>query len=108
MERVHDDAAPVRLDRNQIFASVQRQLADTDFAGHAVAHDGMAGKVGVGKLALYGREYLVAVKPHGRGIVMYTLHHAAEIRSIETVEVLTAASSTVKPQSIRVACRGIE
>jgi len=52
----------------------------------AVMRDGMAGKVGVGKLALYGREYLVAVKPHGRGIVMYTLHHAAEIRSIEQVD----------------------
>jgi DNA end-binding protein Ku len=69
----------------------------------AVMRDGMAGKVGVGKLALYGREYLVAVKPHGRGIVMYTLHHAAEIRSINTVEELTAVSSTVKPEEIRLA-----
>src|SRR6188472_4458094 len=51
----------------------------------AVMREGMAGKVGIGKLALYGREYLVAVKPQGRGIVMYTLHHAAEIRSIEQV-----------------------
>ncbi len=30
----------------------------------AVMREGMAGKVGVGKLALYGREYLVAVRPH--------------------------------------------
>src|SRR5216117_2781803 len=29
----------------------------------AVMRDGMKGKVGIGKLALYGREYLVAVKP---------------------------------------------
>ncbi len=46
----------------------------------AVMREGMKGKVGIGKLALYGREYLVAVKPQGRGLVMYTLHHAAEIR----------------------------
>ena len=37
----------------------------------AVVREGMNGKVGVGKLALYGREYLVAVRPHappGRAI----------------------------------------
>jgi len=50
----------------------------------------MKGKVGIGKLALYGREYLVAVKPHERGIVMYTLHHAGEIRRIDTVEEIVA------------------
>ena len=37
----------------------------------AVMREGMKGKVGIGKLALYGREYLVAVRPHRRGIVMY-------------------------------------
>jgi non-homologous end joining protein Ku len=35
----------------------------------AVMREGMMGKVGIGKLALYDREYLVAVKPHERGIV---------------------------------------
>jgi DNA end-binding protein Ku len=69
----------------------------------AVMRDGMAGKVGVGKLALYGREYLVAVKPHGRGIVMYTLHHAAEIRSIDAVEELGAVSANVRPEEIKLA-----
>ena len=45
----------------------------------AVMRDGLQGKVGIGKLALYGREDLVAVRPKERGIVMHTLHHAAEI-----------------------------
>ena len=54
----------------------------------AVMREGMKGKVGVGKLALYGREYLVAVRPHGKGIVMHTLHHAAEIRGMDQVEEL--------------------
>src|SRR3954467_11513639 len=69
----------------------------------AVMRDGMAGKVGVGKLALYGREYLVAVKPQGRGIVMYTLHHAAEIRNIEQVEELNSVPTSVKPEEIKLA-----
>jgi DNA end-binding protein Ku len=69
----------------------------------AVMRDGMAGKVGVGKLALYGREYLVAVRPHGMGIVMHTLHHAAEIRRIEAIEELHAVPAAVKPEEIKLA-----
>src|SRR5213595_4164523 len=69
----------------------------------AVMREGMKGKVGVGKLALYGREYLVAVKPHERGIVMYTLHHAAEIRSIDQVEELNSIPSKVKPEEMKLA-----
>jgi non-homologous end joining protein Ku len=63
----------------------------------AVMREGMTGKVGIGTLALYGREYLVAVRPHERGIVMYTLHHAAEIRSIDTVDELDSVATRVKP-----------
>src|SRR6476661_7760694 len=74
----------------------------------AVMREGMKGKVGVGKLALYGREYLVAVKPHDKGIVMYTLHHAAEIRSIEAVEELRSVTDKVKPEEIRLARQVIE
>jgi DNA end-binding protein Ku len=69
----------------------------------AVMRDGMAGKVGVGKLALYGREYLVAVKPQARGIVMYTLHHAAEIRRIDQIDELGSVPATTKPEEIRLA-----
>jgi len=69
----------------------------------AVMRDGMVGKVGVGKLALYGREYLVAVKPQGRGIVMYTLHHAAEIRSIDQVDELNSVPTSVKPAEMKLA-----
>src|SRR5919204_6466784 len=69
----------------------------------AVMRDGMKGKVGIGKLALYGREYLVAVRPQQRGIVMYTLHHAAEIRSIDEVDELKAVSTSVKPEEMKLA-----
>ena len=42
----------------------------------AVMREGMKGKAGIGKLALYGREYLVAVQAREKGLVMYTLRHA--------------------------------
>jgi DNA end-binding protein Ku len=78
---------------------------DGKMAGEAFAvmRDGMQGKVGVGKLALYGREYLVAVKPQHKGIVMYTLHHAAEIRSIDAIDELATVPETVKPDEIKLA-----
>src|SRR5437016_6934400 len=90
---------PMYVDRAYYLAPDGKMAADA----FAVMRDGMKGKVGIGKLALYGREYLVAVRPQGRGIVMYTLHHAAEIRSIDAVEELNAVSATVKPEEMRLA-----
>ena len=77
---------PMYVDRTYYLAPDGGPAGDA----FAVMRDGMKGKVGVGKLALYGREYLVAVRPHERGIVMHTLHHAAEIRSIDQVEELNS------------------
>src|SRR5437879_3649092 len=87
------------VDRAYYLAPDGKMAADA----FAVMRDGMKGKVGIGKLALYGREYLVAVRPQGRGIVMYTLHHAAEIRSIDTVEELNSVATTVKPEEMKLA-----
>src|SRR5215208_7008156 len=61
---------PMYVDRTYYLAPDGGIAADA----FAVMRDGMQGKVGIGKLALYGREYLVAVRPHERGIVMQTLH----------------------------------
>ena len=74
----------------------------------AVMREGMKGKVGVGKLALYGREYLVAVRPFEKGIVMHTLHHAAEIRGLDQVEELNSVPSKVRPEEIKLAKQVIE
>src|SRR5256886_5960774 len=90
---------PMYVDRTYYLAPDGGMAVDA----FAVMRDGMQGKVGVGKLALYGREYLVAVRPHERGIVMHTLHHAAEIRSIDTVEELSSVPSKVKPEEIKLA-----
>ena len=90
---------PMYVDRAYYLAPDGKMAADA----FAVMREGMKGKVGIGKLALYGREYLVAVRPQERGIVMYTLHHAAEIRSIDTVEELNAVAATVKPEEMKLA-----
>src|ERR671937_1427004 len=90
---------PIYVDRAYYLAP-DGPMASEAFA---VMRDGMKGKVGIGKLALYGREYLVAVRPHERGIVMHTLHHAAEIRSIDAVEELSSVPAKVKPEEIKLA-----
>ncbi len=69
----------------------------------AVMREGMAGKAGIGKVALYGREYLVAIRPQKKGLVMYTLHHDAEIRSIDTIEELNSVPTKVRPEEIKLA-----
>jgi len=74
----------------------------------AVMREGMKGKAGIGKLALYGREYLVAVQPREKGLIMYTMRHANEVRSMDNIEELDSVPSKVKPEEIKLAKQVIE
>jgi DNA end-binding protein Ku len=74
----------------------------------AVMREGMKGKAGIGKLALYGREYLVAVQPKDKGLVMYTMRHAKEVRSMDNIEELDSVPAKVKPEEIKLAKQVIE
>ncbi|HEX6973469.1 MAG TPA: Ku protein, partial [Vicinamibacterales bacterium] len=69
----------------------------------AVMREGMTGKAGIGKLALYGREYLVAVQPRENGLVMYTMRHAREVRSMGAIDELQTVPLKVKPDEIKLA-----
>src|SRR3954467_7015639 len=69
----------------------------------AVIREGMKGKAGIGKVALYGREYLIKVQPRERGLVMYTLRHASEIRSMDAIEELADMPAVVKPEEVKLA-----
>jgi DNA end-binding protein Ku len=51
-------------------------------AAYAILVEAMAGQLGLGTLAIYGREYLVAVSPKAGALLLYTLHHAAEWRPV--------------------------
>ena len=90
---------PIYVDRAYYLAPDGPVASDA----FAVMREGMAGKAGIGKVALYGREYLVAVRPKKKGLVMYTLHHDAEIRSIDEVEELNSVPSKVKPEEMKLA-----
>jgi len=90
---------PIYVDRAYYLAPDGPMAAEA----FAVMRDGMAGKAGIGKVALYGREYLVAVKPQKKGLVMYTLHHDAEVRSIDQIEELSSVPSKVKPDEMKLA-----
>ena len=96
-----DDTAidPIYVDRAYYLAPDGPMAA----SAFAVMRDGMEGKAGIGKVALYGREYLVAIRPQKKGLVMYTLHHDAEIRSIDTIEELGSLPSKVKPEEMKLA-----
>jgi DNA end-binding protein Ku len=101
LEQFTDETAidPMYVDRAYFLAPDGQVAADA----YAVMREGMRGKVGIGKVALYGREYLVAIKPQQHGLVMYTLHHAAEIRTIDQIEDLSTVPRTVKPQELKLA-----
>ena len=90
---------PIYVDRAYYLAPDGPMAAEA----FAVMREGMAGKAGIGKMALYGREYLVAIRPQKKGLVMYTLHHDAEIRSIDQIDELGSLPAKVKPAEMKLA-----
>ena len=101
LEKFTDDTAidPIYLERAYYLAPDGPVARDA----FAVIREGMQGKCGIGKVALYGREYLVKVQPREQGLVMYTLRHAAEIRSMKEIEELNDMPAKVKPDEVKLA-----
>ena len=95
-----DDAIdPIYLERAYYLAP-DGAVAKEAFS---VIREGMRGKAGIGKVALYGREYLIKVQPRERGLVMYTLRHANEIRSMDTIDELADMPESLKPSEVHLA-----
>ena len=101
LEKFTDDVEvdPIYLDKPYYLAP-DGPVAKEAFA---VIREGMKGKAGIGKVALYGREYLIKVQPRERGLVMYTLRHASEIRSMDAIDELADMPETVKPAEVALA-----
>jgi DNA end-binding protein Ku len=101
LEQFTDDAAidPIYLERPYYLAP-DGPVAKEAFS---VIREGMTGKAGIGKVALYGREYLVKVQPRERGLIMYTLRHANEIRSMDAIDELQDMPAKVKPDEVKLA-----
>ena len=101
LEKFTDDADidPIYLERPYYLAP-DGPVAREAFA---VIREGMKGKAGIGKVALYGREYLIKVQPREKGLIMYTLRHASEIRSMDAIDELADVPTEVKPQEVALA-----
>ena len=69
----------------------------------AVLREALRGKAGIGKLALYGREYLVAVQPRERGLMMFTLRQASEIRRMSAIDELDQVPDEVSDAEVTLA-----
>lgn len=69
----------------------------------AVLREALQGKAGIGKLALLGREYLVAVQPRDRGLVMFTLRAAAEVRRMSAIDELEDLPEQVDDAEVQLA-----
>lgn len=95
---------PMYVDKTYYLAPEGPMAADA----YSVMREGMQGKAGIGKVAIHGREYLVAVKPHKQGLVMYTLHHAAEMRTIDQIDELREVRGKVNPAEMKLAKQVIE
>src|SRR5215471_15495931 len=64
------------------------------------------GRIGIGKYAARGKQYLVMVRPMGdKGLVMEQLHYPDELRSFAEVPVEDA---TVKPAELKLINRKVE
>ncbi len=86
-------------------AVLPRASADGKVAGDAfgVLREALRGKAGLGKMAILGREYLVAVQPRERGLMMFTLRQASEVRQMSQIEELDQVPDTVNPDEIKLA-----
>jgi DNA end-binding protein Ku len=101
LEKFTDDTAidPIYLERPYYLAPDGPVARDA----FAVIREGMKGLAGIGKVALYGREYLVKVQPREKGLVMYTLRHANEIRSMDAIDELADMPAAVKADEVKLA-----
>ena len=90
---------PVSIERSYFLAPEGK----TSGPAFAVFRDSLEGRATVGRLALHGREYLVAVLARGQALVMYTLRTAEELRDVEAIEELGFASARTKPDEVRLA-----
>jgi DNA end-binding protein Ku len=83
---------------------------DTKDAGgpFAVVREALASKAAVGRLALHGREYLVAVVADGTAMRLYTLRTAGEVLAQDGIEPLAFAEAPVKAEELKLARRVLD
>ena len=90
---------PIYVDKPYYLAPDGKVAAEA----FAVLREALRGKAGIGKLALLGREYLVAVQPRERGLMMLTLRAASEVRRMAAIDELEDLPETVNDAEVQLA-----
>ncbi len=67
----------------------------------------VSGKVAIGKVVMKNKEYIVALRPYKKGIVMHVLHYLGEVRDIEDLEELRGLV-TIREEELKLARALIE
>jgi DNA end-binding protein Ku len=77
-----DDIAPLYYD-TPYYAAPEDELAEDAFR---VIRDALRAtkRIGLGQLALRGKEYLVAIRPYGKGLLVETLRYEDELKKEST------------------------
>ncbi len=94
-----DSIDPIYVERPFYLAPDGKVAADA----FAVLREALEGKAGIGKLALLGREYLVAVQPREKGLLMLTLRAAGEVRRMAAIDELEDLPETVNDAEVQLA-----
>lgn len=94
-----DSIDPIYVERPYYLAPDGRVAGEA----FAVLREALRGKAGIGKLALYGREYVVAVQPRERGLMMFTLRQADEVRRMSTIAELDEVPTEINDAEIQLA-----
>ena len=94
-----DSIDPIYVERPYYLAPDGKVAA----GAFAVLREALQGKAGIGKLALLGREYLVAVQPRDKGLMMLTLRAASEVRRMSAIDELEDLPETVNDAEVQLA-----
>ena len=78
---------------------------DGKVAGDAfgVLREALRGKAGIGKMAILGKEYVVAVQPRERGLMMFTLRQDSEVRKMSAIDELDDLPTEVNADEVKLA-----
>jgi DNA end-binding protein Ku len=90
---------PIYIERTYYLAP------DNKAAGEpfAVIREGLEGKAAVGRLALHGREYLVAILSRGTALIMHTLRTSGEVRALDAIDEIEYADVKVRAPEVKLA-----
>ena len=88
---------PIHVERSYYLAPDGKRAGEA----YAVIREGLAGKAAVGRLALHGREYLVAIVARERALLLHTLRTKGEVREMKAVEGLELARTKVKQEEVK-------